>query len=34
MFTALFIGSAVLGLVIATYGLFGTRDHNNVRKRR
>lgn len=33
MFTLLFFASLVLGLFIAIYGAFGTRDHNGSGKK-
>lgn len=33
MFTFLLLGSLALGLFIALYGVFGTKDHNDSRKR-
>ncbi len=32
MFTILLLGSLVLGLVIAAFGAFGTKDHNSGRR--
>lgn len=34
MFTILFIASLALGLFIAIYGAFGTRDHNGSGKKK
>lgn len=34
MFTLLFWGSLLLGLFIAVIGAFGTRDHNDPRKKK
>lgn len=33
MFTFLLLGSLALGLFIALVGAFGTKDHNDARKR-